>query len=66
MPGVRAGGAGCPAPRLPPGCLRPAPDQLAAPPSVLQACEHGLKTYKAQLEPFKKSLPKGILRDFKC
>jgi hypothetical protein len=31
-----------------------------------QNCEHTLQTYIIQLQPFKKSLPKSILRDFKC
>jgi hypothetical protein len=31
-----------------------------------QNCEHTLQTYIKQLQPFKKSLPKSILRDFKC
>lgn len=31
-----------------------------------QNCEHGLKTYISQLQPYKKTLPPGVLRDFKC
>ncbi|KAL4436371.1 hypothetical protein ABPG77_009933 [Micractinium sp. CCAP 211/92] len=31
-----------------------------------QNCEHGLKAYISQLQPYKKSLPAGVLRDFKC
>ena len=31
-----------------------------------QNCEHTLQTYISQLQPFKKSLAKSILRDFKC
>jgi hypothetical protein len=31
-----------------------------------QACEHANADYKSKLEPFKKSLPSGVLRDYKC
>ncbi|KAL4420512.1 hypothetical protein ABPG75_010168 [Micractinium tetrahymenae] len=31
-----------------------------------QNCEHSLKAYISQLQPYKKTLPAGVLRDFKC
>lgn len=31
-----------------------------------QGCEHAVQHYIDNLQPFKKSLPKSILRDFKC
>ena len=34
--------------------------------AAYQACEHALAKYIAQLQPYKISLPSGVLRDFKC
>ncbi|KAL4420514.1 hypothetical protein ABPG75_010170 [Micractinium tetrahymenae] len=31
-----------------------------------QNCEHSLQAYISQLQPYKKTLPAGVLRDFKC
>ena len=44
----------------------PHPRPLLQDLNTYQACEHGLKTYITQLQPYKKSLPPGFLRDFKC
>ena len=46
-----------------PSSSNPSPCSTHGP---LQNCEHSLKAYLSQLQPYKKTLPAGVLRDFKC